>query len=84
MGMAPCGRTWDDHRDSPLLEPEITFCPMHEQAKNMLAALEKALPILSRLVIEKGLEPGLVGYHSDGWVVKEAVREAVATARGGA
>ncbi len=51
-------------------------------AGDMLAALDKALPILSALVAQKGLEPSIKGYESGGWVAKEAVRAALARVEG--
>jgi hypothetical protein len=61
----------------------IICCPMHAAAGDMLAALEKAAPILARLVIEKALEPSALGYYAGGWTAKEAVVAAIRAARGG-
>jgi hypothetical protein len=49
--------------------------------KELVVALAQALPILSALVAQKGLEPSLLGYESGGWVAKEAVRAALARAK---
>ncbi len=62
----------------------IIYCPKHAEVDDMLAALEKAAPILARLVIEKALEPSMLGYYAAGWTAKEAVVAAIAAARGGA
>lgn len=79
-----CGCKVDHRRGAAQAGRFIAYCPMHAAAGDMLAALEKAAPILARLVIEKGLEPSVLGYEAGGWTAKEAVVKAIRAARGGA
>lgn len=53
---------------------------LRAQRDTLLEALKAALPILSALCTQKGLDPGLLGYESGGWTAKEAVRAAIAEA----
>ncbi len=46
-------------------------------SREMLAALNKALPVLCAIVAQKGLDPALLGYESGGWVATKAAREAI-------
>jgi hypothetical protein len=49
-----------------------------EQNVALLAALQRAFPILVGLCNRAGLDPDLLGYTSDGWAAKEAVRAVIA------